>query len=100
MAMTAMDPQFLQHCFDPGVAGRCLLVGGVVKRNCLLKRKQMLGAVASGERLRDRLGAGVATVMAQARQGLRIALAGKDRAYDTQAGATGGVGGRGGWRTS
>ena len=62
MAMTAMDTQFLQHGFDPGVAGRCLLVVGVVKRKCLLKRKQMLGAVASGERLRDRLGAGVATV--------------------------------------
>src|ERR1700680_610922 len=86
MAMTAMDAQFLQHGFDSGVAGRCLLVVCVVKRKCLLKRKKMLGAVASGERLRDRLGAGVATVMAQARQRLRIALAGKDRAYDTQAG--------------
>src|SRR5258707_2656679 len=81
MAMSAMDDQILQHGFDPGVAGRCLLVVGVVKRKCLLERKQMLGAVASGERLRDRLGAGVATVMAQARQRLRIALAGKDRAY-------------------
>src|SRR5262249_22343272 len=86
MATTAMVAQFLQHGFDPGVAGRCLLVVGVVKRKCLLERKQMLGAIASGERLRDRLGAGVATVMAQARQRLRIALAGKDRAYDTQAG--------------
>src|ERR1700712_5736257 len=66
--MTAMDAQFLQHGFDPEVAGRCLLVVGVVKRKCLLERKQMLGAVASGERLRDRLGAGVAAVMAQARQ--------------------------------
>src|SRR5258708_825018 len=55
----------------------------------------MLGAVASGERLRDRLGAGVATVMAQARQRLRIALAGKDRAYDTQAGRAGDVRRRG-----
>ena len=78
--------------FDPGVAGRCLLVIGVVKRKCLLERKQMLGAVASGERLRDRLGAGVAAVMAQARQRLRIALAGNDRAYDTQAGRAGDVG--------
>src|SRR5471030_2832186 len=86
MAMTAMDAQFLQYGFDPGVAGRCLLVVGVVKRKCLLERKQMLGAVASSERLRDRLGAGVATVMAQACQRLRIALAGKDRPYDTQAG--------------
>src|SRR5260370_34517245 len=92
MAMTAMDAEFLQYGFDPGVAGRCLLVVGVVKRKCLLERKQMLGAVASGERLRDRLGAGVATVMAQARQRLRIALAGKDRAYDTQAGRAGDVG--------
>jgi len=91
MAMTAMDAQFLQHGFDSGVASRCLLVVGVVKRKCLLERKQMLGAVASGECLRDRLGAGVAAVMALARQRLRIALAGKDRAYDTQAGRTGDV---------
>ena len=49
MAMTAMDAQFLQHSFDPDVAGRCLLVVGVIKRKCLLERKQMLGAVASGE---------------------------------------------------
>ena len=54
--------------------------------------KQMLGAVAPGERLRDRLGTGVATVVAQARQRLGIALAGKDRAYDTQAGRAGDVG--------
>lgn len=60
--MTPMDNEFLQYSLDPGVAGRCLLVVGVVKRKCLLERKQMLGAVASGERLRDRLGAGVAAV--------------------------------------
>ena len=37
---------------------------------CLLERKQMLGAVAAGERLCDRLGTGVATVMAQGCQRL------------------------------
>src|SRR5476649_1894534 len=84
MATTAIDAQFLQHGFDPGVAGKCFLVVGVVKRKCLLERKQMLGAVASGERLRDRLGAGVATVMAQARQRLRIALASKDHTSELQ----------------
>ena len=87
-----MDAQFLQHGFDPHVAGRCLLVVGVVEGECLLERKQMLGAVAAGERLRDRLGTGVATVMAQARQRLRVALAGKDRADDAQAGRAGDVG--------
>src|SRR5580700_8109337 len=92
MAETAIDAQFLQHGFDSGVTGRCLLVVGVVKRKRLLERKQMFGAVASGERLRDRLGARVATVMAQARQRLRVALAGKDRAYDTQAGRADDVG--------
>src|SRR4029077_13828645 len=92
MIMTPMDNEFLQYSLDPGVAGRCLLVVGVVKRKCLLERKQMLGAVASGERLRDRLGAGVATVIAQDRPRLWIALAGKDRAYDTQAGRAGAVG--------
>jgi hypothetical protein len=63
MATTAIDAQFLQHGFDPGVTGRRLLVVGVVKRKRLLERKQMFGAVASGERLRDRPGAGVATVV-------------------------------------
>ncbi len=91
MATTAISGQFLQHGFDPGVAGKCFLLVGVVKRKCLLERKQMLGAIVSGERLRDRLGAGVATVMAQARQRLRIALASKDRAYNTQAGQAGNV---------
>ena len=61
---TAMDAQFLQHGFDPHVAGRCLLVVSVVKGECLLERKQMLGAIAPGEGLRDRLSTGVATVMA------------------------------------
>lgn len=46
----------------------------------------MLGRDSLRERLRDRLGAGMATVMAQARQRLWIALGGKDRAYDTQVG--------------
>ena len=70
-----MDAEFLQHSFDPDVAGRCLLVIGVVKGECLIEGKQMLGAVAPGERLRDRLGAGVAAVMAQARQRFRFELA-------------------------
>ena len=91
MAMTAVEAQFLQYGFDPGVAGRCLLVVGVVKRKCLLERKQMLGAIASGERLRDRLRTGVATVMAQARQHVGVALAGEDGADDAQAGGAGDV---------
>ena len=61
---TAMDAQFLQHGFDPHVAGGCLLAVGGVEGERLLERKQMLGAVAAGERLCDRLGTGVATVMA------------------------------------
>lgn len=36
---------------------------GVLKRKCLLERKQTLGAIASGERVHDRLRASVATVM-------------------------------------
>ena len=56
MITTSMDAEFLQHSFDPDVAGRCLLVIGVVKGECLIEGKQMLGAVAPGERLRDRLG--------------------------------------------
>ena len=46
MITTPMDAEFLQHSFDPDVAGRCLLVVGVIKRKCLLERKQILGAVA------------------------------------------------------
>src|SRR5438067_11719890 len=92
MAMTAMDAQFLQYGFNSGVAGKCLLLVSVVRRKCLLERKQMLAAVASGERLRDRLGTGVATVMAQARQRFRVSLAGKDRTNDAQAGCAGDVG--------
>ena len=64
----------------------------LVQGERLLERKQMLGAVAAGERLCDRLGAGVATVMAQARQRVRVALAGKDGADDAQAGGTSDVG--------
>ena len=92
MTTTAMDAQLLQHGFDPYVAGRRLLVVSVVKSECLLERKQMLGAIAPGEGLRDRLSTGVATVVAQARQRLRVALAGKDRAYDTQPSRAGDVG--------
>lgn len=83
MIMIPMDSEFLQHSFDSGIAGRCLLVIRVVKGECLIECKQMLRA--SGERLRDRLDTGVATVVAQARQRLRIALTGKDRANDAQA---------------
>src|ERR1700716_806938 len=72
---TAMDAQFLQHGFDPHVAGRGLLAVGGVEGERLLERKQMLGAVAAGERLCDRLGTGVATVMAQGCQRFRVALA-------------------------
>src|ERR1700693_5764582 len=52
----------------------------------------MLGAVAPGECFRDRLSTGVATVMARTRQHLRVALAGKDRADNPQAGRGGDVG--------
>ena len=81
-----MDAQFLQHGFDPHVAGGCLLAVGGVEGERLLERKQMLGAVAARERLCDRLGTGVATVMAQGCQRFRVALAGQDRADDAQAG--------------
>src|SRR5882762_1221513 len=90
MIMTPMDDEFFQHAFDPYVAGRCLLVVSVVQGECLLERKKMLGAVAPGEGLRDRLSTGVATVMAYQRLG--VALAGKDRANDAQAGRTGDIG--------
>ena len=89
---TAMDAQFLQHGFDPHVAGGCLLAVGGVEGERLLERKQMLGAVAAGERLCDRLGTGVATVMAQGCQRFRVALAGQDRADDARAGGAGDVG--------
>ena len=49
---TAVDAQFLQLGFDPHVAGRCLLVVGLVEGERLLERKQMLGPVVAGERLR------------------------------------------------
>ena len=90
--MTATDAEFLQDGFDPDVAGRYLLVVGVVEGKCLLERKQVLGAVASGERLLDRLGTGVAPVIAQARQHLGVTLAGEDCADDPQAGCAGDVG--------
>jgi hypothetical protein len=53
---TAMDAQFLQHGFDSHVAGRYLLAVGVIEGERLLERKQMLRAVAAGERPCDRLG--------------------------------------------
>ena len=92
MIMPPMDDEFFQHAFDPYVAGRCLLMVSVVQGECLLERKKMLGAVAPGEGLRDRLSTGVATVMARTRQHLRVALAGKDRADNPQAGRAGDVG--------
>lgn len=76
-----MSNDFLQHSFEE-VAGRYLLVIRVLEGECLIERKQMLRAVGSGERLRDRLYTGVATVMPQARQRLRIPVAGKDCAND------------------
>ena len=42
----------------------------IVEGECLLKRKQVLGAVGTGERLLDCVSAGVATVIAQAGQHL------------------------------
>jgi hypothetical protein len=80
-----MDAQFLQHGFDPHVAGQSLFVVDIIEGEGLFKRKQMLRPVVAGEGLRDRVRTGVITVMAQARQRLRIALAGKDRANDAQA---------------
>src|SRR3954466_765293 len=63
---TTMDAQFLQYGFDPHVACRGLLVVGRVEGERLFERKQMLGPVVAGERLRDRLRTGVTTGMAQA----------------------------------
>ena len=40
----------------------------VEEGECLLERKQVLGAVAAGERLLDRLSTGVAPVIAQVRK--------------------------------
>src|SRR6185437_8663104 len=77
--------------FDPHVAGRGLLVVSVVEGERLFERKQMLRPVVAGECLCDRLRTGVTTVMAQARQRLRVALSGKDRAYNAQAGRAGDV---------
>ena len=90
--MPAIDAEFLQHGFDPHVASRHLLVVNVVEGECLFERKKMLGPVAAGERLRNCLGAGVAAVMAQARQHLGVTLAGKNRADDPQAGRASDVG--------
>ncbi|MCK1409962.1 hypothetical protein IVB48_32230 [Bradyrhizobium sp. 76] len=45
MITTPVGAEFLQHSFDPDIAGRCLLAIGVVKGECLIERKQMLGTV-------------------------------------------------------
>lgn len=58
--------------------------GRRLKRKCLLERNQTLGGIASGERPHDRLRTSVATALAQARQRLRIALAGKDHEDEAQ----------------
>ena len=52
----------------------------VVEGECLLQSKQVLGAVATGERLLDRLRTGVASVITQLRQHLGVMFAGEDRA--------------------
>ena len=65
---------------------------GIVESKRLLQRKQVLGAVATSERLLDRLNAGVATIMAQARQHLGVTFAGEDGADNPHAGGAGDVG--------
>lgn len=57
----------------------------VEEGECLLERKQVLGAVAAGERLLDRLSTGVAPVIALVRQRFWVALTGEDSADDPQA---------------
>lgn len=64
---TATDAELLQYGFDPSVAGRHLLLVSVLEGECLLQPKQVLGAVAAGERLFDRLSTGTAPVIAQVR---------------------------------
>ncbi len=64
----------------------------IVEGKCLFERKQVLGAVVTGERLLDRLGTGVAPVIAQARQHLGVMLAGEDCADDPQSSCAGDVG--------
>ena len=64
----------------------------IVEGECLLKRKQVLGAVGTGERFFDRLSTGVATVIAQAGQRLGVTLSGEDCADDPQTGRAGDVG--------
>ena len=65
---------------------------GVVEGKCLLQRKQVLGAIATGERLLDRLSTGVAPVIAQARQHLGVTFASEDCADDPHTGRAGDVG--------
>jgi hypothetical protein len=82
----------LQDSFDPGVAGRCLLLVCVIESERLLERKQVLGTVMPGERLRDRFDAGVAARVAQKGQHGGITLARKDCADDPKPGRAGDVG--------
>ena len=49
--MTATVLSSFNTASDPGVAGDRLLAVSVVEGECLLERKQMLGAVGAGERL-------------------------------------------------
>jgi hypothetical protein len=52
----------------------------------------VLGAVAAGERLFDRLSTGMAIVMAQARQDFGVSFTGEDCADDLHTGHAGDVG--------
>ena len=54
----------------------------VEEGECLIERKQVLGAVAAGERLLDRLSTGVAPVIAQVCQRFGVVLTGEDSADD------------------
>ena len=65
---------------------------GVVESERLFQRKQVLGAVATGERLLDCLSTGVTAVIAQARQHIGVTFAGEDCADDPQPSRAGDVG--------
>ena len=58
----------------------------IIKGKRLFQRKQVLGAVVSSERLLDGFDAGVAAVIAQARQRLGIMLAREDCTDDPRSG--------------
>jgi hypothetical protein len=64
----------------------------VVEGECLLECEQVLGAVATGERLLDRLSTGVTPVIAQQRQHFGVTLAGEDCTNDPQTGRAGDIG--------